>query len=186
MTLIDGQTNEAIGEIKLDYAPCKIAVDAPRGRAYVANSLVSTVAVVDLDRQEVVDTIAVERAPVGMGLGRQGDRIYAANRGTGRVSVIDRQSGREWARVPVGKAPGDLAVDQASGTVYVSDAGTSTDSVFQDRLDGKPAELPADWRHPLIGQPLPPFSLPDMVDGRPRTSEEWRGKKYILNFFASW
>jgi hypothetical protein len=25
-----------------------------------------------------------------------------------------------------------------------------------------------------------------MVDGRPRTSEEYRGKKYILNFFASW
>ncbi len=115
-----------------------------------------------------------------------GDRIYAANRGTGRVSVIDRASGREWARVPVGKAPGDLAVDQESGTVYVSDAGTSTVSVFQDRLEGQPAELPSDWRHPLIGKPLPAFSLPDMVTGRPRTSEEYRGKKYILNFFASW
>jgi YVTN family beta-propeller protein len=161
-------------------------VDAPRGRAYIANSLVSTVAVVDLDRQEVVDTLTVERAPVGMGLGRGGDRIYAANRGTGRVSVIDRASGREWARVPVGKAPGDLAVDQDSGTVYVSDAGTSTVSVFQDRLEGQPAELPSDWRHPLIGKPLPAFSLPDMVTGRPRTSEEYRGKKYILNFFASW
>jgi YVTN family beta-propeller protein len=147
---------------------------------------VSTVAVVDLDRQEVVDTLTVERAPVGMGLGRQGERIYAANRGTGCVSVIDRRSGREWARVPVGKAPGDLAVDQQSGTVYVSDAGTSTVSVFQDRLEGEPAELPSDWRHPLIGKPLPPFTLPDMADGRPRTAEEFRGKKYILNFFASW
>jgi YVTN family beta-propeller protein len=144
------------------------------------------VAVVDLDRQEVVETLTVERAPVGMGLGRRGERIYAANRGTGRVSVIDRASGREWARVPVGKAPGDLAVDQATGTVYVSDAGTSTVTIFQDRLEGRPAELPSEWRHPLIGKPLPAFSLPDMVTGRPRTSEEFRGKKYILNFFASW
>jgi len=144
------------------------------------------VAVVDLDKQEVVDTLAVERAPVGMGLGRAGDRIYAANRGTGKISVIDRQSGREWARVPVGKAPGDLAVDQASGTVYVSDAGTSTVSVFQDRLEGQPAETPREWRHPLVGKPLPSFSLPDMVTGKPRTTEEFRGKKYILNFFASW
>jgi hypothetical protein len=70
--------------------------------------------------------------------------------------------------------------------VYVSDAGTSTVSVFQDRLDGEPAELPKDWRHPLVGKPIPPFSLPDMVTGKPRTSEEYRGKKYILNFFASW
>ena len=100
--------------------------------------------------------------------------------------MIDRRSGSEWARVPVGKAPGDLAVDQQSGTVYVSDAGTSTVSVFQDRLEEEPVELPTAWRHPLIGKPLPAFSLPDMVDGRPRTSEEFRGKKYILNFFASW
>jgi YVTN family beta-propeller protein len=121
-----------------------------------------------------------------MALGPTGDRIYAANRGTGQVSVIDRESGREWARVPVGKAPGDLAVDPTTATVYVSDAGTSTVSVFQDRLAGRPAELPADGRHPLVGQPLPPFSLPDMVDGRIRTSSEWGGKKYILNFFASW
>ena len=56
--------------------------------------------------------------------------------------MIDRQSGREWARVPVGKAPGDLAVDQQSGTLYVSDAATSTVSVFQDRLDDEPAQLP--------------------------------------------
>ena len=98
MTVIDGKTNAPIGEIKLDYAPCKIAVDAARGRAYIANSLVSTVAVVDLDRQELVETLTVERAPMGMALGRHGERIYAANRGTGRVSVIDRASGREWAR----------------------------------------------------------------------------------------
>jgi len=37
-----------------------------------------------------------------------------------------------------------------------------------------------------VGQPLPSFQLPDMVDGRARTSAEWRGKSYILNFFASW
>jgi len=38
----------------------------------------------------------------------------------------------------------------------------------------------------LVGKPLPPFRLPDMVDGRERTSGEWQGKNYILNFFASW
>ena len=86
----------------------------------------------------------------------------------------------------VGTGPGDLAIDPTTNTLYVSDAGTSTISVFQDRLEGKPKTLPKDQRHPLVGNPLPEFRLPDMVDGRERTSGEWRGKNYILNFFASW
>jgi YVTN family beta-propeller protein len=144
------------------------------------------VAVVDLERQEVVETVPVERAPVGMAITPSGDRIYAANRGAGKVSVIDRASREEWARVPVGKAPGDLALDPSTGTLYVSDAGTNTVSVFQDRLAERPAERPVADRHPLVGQPLPEFRLPDMVDGRERTSTEWRGKSYLLNFFSGW
>jgi YVTN family beta-propeller protein len=119
-------------------------------------------------------------------VGRNGDRIYAGNRGAGTVSIIDWKSRKEWARVPVGHAPGDLAVDDTTGTIYVSDAGTSTISVFQDRLGGKPDRLPKNEKHPLIGQPLPDFRLPEMVEGKERTSGEWRGKTYILNFFASW
>jgi YVTN family beta-propeller protein len=186
ITLIDGKTNEVTGEIKVDYAPCKIAMDVPRARAYVANSLVSTVSVIDLDKQKVLATIPVERAPVGMALGRGGDHIYAANRGVGKVSVIDRASGKEWARVPVGDAPGDLAVDPQTDTVYVSNAGSNSVSVFRDNLQSKPKELPKTTKHPLVGQPLPPFRFPDMNTGEERSSAEWQGKNYIINMFASW
>ena len=85
--LHDGDRREDQRADRRDQARLRAVQDRggrPRGRAYIANSLVSTVAVVDLDQQEVVDTLTVERAPVGMGLGRRGDRIYAANRGTGR------------------------------------------------------------------------------------------------------
>ena len=88
--------------------------------------------------------------------------------------------------MPVGKAPGDLAVDQQSGTVYVSDAGTSTVSVFQDRLEGEPAELPSRLAASPGREAAPGLQPAGHGDRRPRTSEEFRGKKYILNFFASW
>jgi YVTN family beta-propeller protein len=186
ISIIDGKTDRVVGKIGVDYAPCKIAVDAERGLGYVANSLVSTLSVIDLEQEKVVHTIPVERAPIGVALGHRGDRLYAANRGAGSVSVIDRQNGKEWARVTVGTAPGDLAFDRKTSRIFVSDAGASTISVFADRLEGRPTKLPKEGRHPLVGLPLPEFRLPDMTSGQERTSGEWRGKPYILNFFASW
>ena len=40
---------------------------------------------------------------------------------------------------------------------------------------------------PLIDKPAPAFSLPDLVEGRPRvTADALRGKPYLLNVWASW
>ena len=185
MTVIDGQSNEPIGEIKLDYAPCKIAIDAPRGRAYVANSLVSTVSVVDLDRQEVVDTLTVERAPVGMGLGRRGTastpptaaRAGERHRPPGRPGM-GAGAGRQGSRGPGGRpAVGHrvrLGCGHQHGQCLPGSAGGRARRAAE-RLAASP-----DRKAP------PALQLPDMADGRPRTAEEFRGKKYILNFFASW
>ena len=45
--------------------------------------------------------------------------------------------------------------------------------------------------HPLPygfnpGQPFPTIALPSAVDGRPTSVAEFRGKKLIVNIFASW
>ncbi|MPY89657.1 MAG: hypothetical protein GEU99_17265 [Luteitalea sp.] len=37
-----------------------------------------------------------------------------------------------------------------------------------------------------VGKPVPTLTLPDLVDGRPRSLAEFRGKKLILQIFASW
>lgn len=152
----------------------------------MANSLVSTVSVIDLNKQKVIATLPVERTPVGMAMGKRGARIYAANRGAGSISVIDQASGKEWARVAVGEAPGDLAVEEQTSTIFTSNAGSNTVSVFRDHLQSKPRQLPKTVKHPLVGQPVPPFALPDMVTGQVRSSAEWQGKPYIINMFASW
>ena len=38
---------------------------------------------------------------------------------------------------------------------------------------------------PLIGQPLPALNLPDL-DGKPHPLSDYRGRRVLLNFWASW
>ncbi|KZC42519.1 MULTISPECIES: TlpA family protein disulfide reductase [Rhodanobacter] len=37
----------------------------------------------------------------------------------------------------------------------------------------------------LLGQPLPPLVLPDL-DGKPHRLDDYRGRRVLLNFWASW
>ncbi len=66
-----------------------------------------------------------------------------------------------WAIVPAIVIP----------VVWVSLAGISRD----------PRDLPS----PLIGRPIPEFSLTS-IDGRPVTAESLRGRPVLLNFWASY
>lgn len=44
---------------------------------------------------------------------------------------------------------------------------------------------PAPAEPALIGQPLPAISLPDL-DGKPHLLSDYRGRRVLLNFWASW
>ncbi|HZY33949.1 MAG TPA: TlpA disulfide reductase family protein [Rhodanobacter sp.] len=44
---------------------------------------------------------------------------------------------------------------------------------------------PAPAEPALIGQPLPAISLPDL-DGKPHRLSDYRGRRVLLNFWASW
>jgi hypothetical protein len=39
---------------------------------------------------------------------------------------------------------------------------------------------------PRVGEPHPDFVLPSIVDGRPVSLSQFRGKKVLLVHFASW
>ena len=36
------------------------------------------------------------------------------------------------------------------------------------------------------GEPFPTIALPSAIDGRPTSVAEFRGKKLVVNIFASW
>lgn len=58
--------------------------------------------------------------------------------------------------------------------------------IAQDLLrDSAPAAPPGvAVRGP--GDALPPWTLPDAVDGRPRSLAQWRGQRVVLTFWATW
>jgi hypothetical protein len=49
-----------------------------------------------------------------------------------------------------------------------------------------PVQSRADGYSPRVGQPHPEFTLPSIVDGRPVSLSQFRGKKTLLIHFASW
>jgi len=183
--VVDVARMEPVERIAVGEGPCKVAVNPRSGTAFIANSLDSTIVRVRLDDRSVIDEVPVERAPVGVAEAPAGDRFYVCNRGAGSISIVGADDGREWARVPVGKGPGDLAVDPVTGWVLVSNAGSASLIVVEDLLTGPSADDVTSAPHPLTGQRVPAFRLPDL-EGRIRESREWAEKKYILNFFASW
>jgi YVTN family beta-propeller protein len=185
LTVIDCRSQKPIGRIEVGRAPCSAIVNSANDSLYLANSASNSVTRVDLRSGTVRGELPVGRGPVGICTSLSGDRIYTGNRGEGTVSVIGAHDDCEWARIPVGEAPAGCAVDPRNGHLLVSNAGSATVTVLEDLLRG-PAPGDGMPQHPLVGQKLPAFRLPDLRTGRVRHSREWSERKYILNFFASW
>jgi YVTN family beta-propeller protein len=186
VTVIDPGTLRAVDRLEVGDGPCAVAVNEALGEVYVVNSLGGTVSRFALAGGAPLGELVVSAAPVGVAVAAAGDRLYVANRGDGTLTVIDPE-GNEWARVPVGAAPGGVAVHPDDPRrVLVTNAGSASLSVVEDGLSGRPAAALLSADHPMVGQRLPAFSLPDARSDGLRHSVEWAEKKYILNFFASW
>jgi hypothetical protein len=149
------------------------------------------VSVIDLERLEVAGTVTVGGAPVGLAVASGGEVLVIVDRSAGAIRGFDPLSGTLLGEIAVGDGPGDAVIDPVKGTIYVSNAGSGTLKAVPPPGWSAPAgascALPIrEADHPLVGRPMPRFALPDMRTGAVRTIEEWQGKKYIVNFFASW
>jgi len=57
---------------------------------------------------------------------------------------------------------------------------------IQHRVQAVPNDVPAAASEPaIIGQRVPALGLSDL-DGKPRSLDEYRGRRVLLNFWASW
>lgn len=176
---------EPVGRVQLGEGTCAVAVSPTANKVFAVNSLASTISEIDGESLEVLADHRVPNAPVGLFMGPGEDRLYVANRGDGTATILGLD-GSEWARVPVGSAPGGITYHPGRPEiVLVANAGTGSLTVFEDLLAEAPPERPAETPHPLVGQKLPPITLPDL-DGKEHELSEWEGKPYIVNVFASW
>jgi YVTN family beta-propeller protein len=70
--------------------------------AYISNSNIDTVSVIDTSSNTVVDTIPVGNGPYGVAVSASGTRVYVTNKFDNTVSVIDTATNTVIATVPVG------------------------------------------------------------------------------------
>lgn len=92
--------------------------------------------------------------------------------------------GAEPAAGPLAATPSPRPSSAAAGTPEDAPKAAAT-SVAPDTGATTPAARPGEAV--TIGEPAPPFSLPDLFDEeKMHVLDEYRGRPVILNFWASW
>ncbi|MEL7208018.1 MAG: hypothetical protein AAGK32_07255 [Actinomycetota bacterium] len=110
------------------------------------------------------------------------------------VGADDLEAAIGWELKAEGLCQGDVCVPLRDRSTIESDGGLDLGAVAS-ALD-RPFALDADSGVAAVGEPrqsrrqtlggqAAPFTFPDL-DGRPRSLEEWRGRKKLLVAFASW
>ncbi len=115
--------------------PIGLAV-APDGRTlWVAETMGSAVAVVDLAGGRVLRRIAVGSYPYEVAFNAAGTKAYVSLWGAGKVAVIDVAAARGKVQVAVGQHPCALLVDPAAERLYVANAHADTVSILDTASD---------------------------------------------------
>ena len=140
VTVINTSNNQEISSgspITVGNGPFGIALNTAGTLAYVANSLDSTVSVIDTETASVIKTITLAPptsgvdTPEGIAVGPDGT-VYVTNYDAGTVSALDAANSYAETTIDVGSASGPIGIDvNAAGTlVYVGNRRGFTMSVI--------------------------------------------------------
>lgn len=112
-------TRAAPDSIPVGMGPSAIAVDAPAGHAFVANSGDDTVTMFDTRSGAVLRTVAVGHTPLSLVVDAHTHRAFVLNAGSNSLSMLDTLSGavRHTLHFPDLTA---LALDDQSGRLFVA------------------------------------------------------------------
>jgi len=151
---IDLSTNTRGSPISLPAgsAPSGVAITPDRKFAYVTNSGLNTVSVIDIETNTVVASVLVGTTPNTIAITPDGQFAYVTNRDSNDVSVIDTASNTVTVlSIPVGSIPGAIAitpngqfayvVNMASSDVSVIDTATNTVTVASIPVEFAPSAI---------------------------------------------
>lgn len=108
LTLVDTATETIITEISVGWDPRAVAVDDPRGRAYVCNQGSDSVSMVDLTARRLIKEVTVGDRPVGMAISPDGRTVAIAERGDDTVRLLDANDLSTLALIAVADRPHGL------------------------------------------------------------------------------
>jgi hypothetical protein len=120
LSFIDPQSFLERDRLAVGRGPAGILIDGMGMRAYVFNSLASSITIVDIPNRSVAGLIATEPGPFRGQFDRQGSRLYVISEHSPYLSVLDPTGSGVPKRVFVGGEPGALKVDTATDMIYVS------------------------------------------------------------------
>jgi YVTN family beta-propeller protein len=88
VSVINGATNTALGNITVGAGPYGIAYDPSNGCLYVTNYDNATVSVINGTTNTVIGNITVGTDPVGVAYDSSNGYLYVANYGSMSISVV--------------------------------------------------------------------------------------------------
>ncbi len=105
--------------VSVGEGPTSVVV-GPRGvRAYVMDSLLNAIHVVDLTRREPASSIALEDSPYRADFNRDGDRLFVITPDSPNLLVVDPASSAVTDRIFVGPGARSIKVDSRTNLIYV-------------------------------------------------------------------
>jgi DNA-binding beta-propeller fold protein YncE len=142
LRLLNAETAEAAGDIRLAGHPESFQLEAVGKRAFVNVPTAQQVAVVDRVERKVIATWPVARAGKNfpMALDEQDARLFVGARAPALMLVYDTASGKVVARLPIAGDTDDLFYDAARKRVYVVCGEGQVDVFRQDTADRYPRE----------------------------------------------
>ena len=128
------------------YVPTGIAVNSNTSRAYVTNSAVDTISVVDTTSNDHLYEIKVEFFPNSLAFNPASKKLFVSNTGNNTVSVIDttietNTVNKTVQHIPIDNIPYDVAVNPNTNIMYLANFESKTLSTINGTSANKTVAL---------------------------------------------
>jgi YVTN family beta-propeller protein len=136
VSVIDGQKDSILTDIKVGEFPSAIAVNPDSGRLFVANKDSDAVSVIDGSTNAVIANIpvGVGAKPVDIAIDPNEEGInsliFVSNSDSDTVSVIDGSTNAVIATIKARQEPVDVAVNPITNRLYIANYQNNTVSVI--------------------------------------------------------
>jgi len=122
VSMIDLDSGQARGKIKVSGEPEGVGVNPSNGEVYVTCEEKGEVFAINPDQQRVIATIETGGRPRSVAFSRDGSRAYAACENGGYIAVINAMSHKLLSKIqlPTGSLPMGTAVSPDGKELYVS------------------------------------------------------------------
>jgi DNA-binding beta-propeller fold protein YncE len=126
------------GSVRFDYT----ALDAARGRLFIAHMGASQIVDVDVHAHDVVRTLPNLADVHGVIVVPDKRRVYATATGSNQLVAIDEDTGTEVFRAPTDTYPDGLAYDPVRRTVWTTNESAGTETVIDAETGTVRATVP--------------------------------------------